>query len=342
MMTLRAAYERYHKSHTHKPRTVKDYETAILHWERLSGDPPIDQVCNLTCRDFKEAMFAAVDPDGRKFAAPTVAKYCRELQAIFCTLGPCSLKNKQGLDIIEMIPCFPAVKVAEPLVVTAEDEEIAAILKACEVATWPKQVIDHKSQRVITFTPSEWWLNLSLYLCTFGSRRNEFLALQSLDVDCAKRQLTLEPDKNGARNYKPIPHELIPYFLAFQSPSREFFFAAPKSQKMLYKQWYLIQKAAGIRVRRPEGSRRMEYFGFHELRKTCGTNWAAISPAAGKHMLGHKSQQVFDRSYTNSGKVARRVIERFVSPTALLNQPLPPSPPPAPQPPSGPRLRIVG
>jgi len=341
MMTLRSAYNRYHKSHTHKSRTVEDYSTAISHWERLTGDPPIDQVNNLTCRDFKEAMFAYVGPDGRKLAATTIAKYSRELQAIFCTLGPCSMKNKQGLDIIETIPCFPLVKVSDPLVVTAEDEEIAAILKSCEMATWPKKVVDEKSQRVITFEPSEWWLNLVLYLCTFGSRRNEFLALPSLDVDCAKRQITLKPDKNGARNYKPIPHELIPYFLAFQSQRREFFFATPKGQKTLYKQWHLIQKDAGIHVRRPAGSRRVEYFGFHELRKTCGTNWAAISPAAGKHMLGHKSQQVFDRCYTNSGKVARRVIDNFVSPTSLLPEkptPVPPTPPTG----EHPRLRIVG
>lgn len=332
-MKLREAFDRYHRSHEHKATTLKDYYSALSHWERVTDDPDVECVTNLTCRDFKEGMFASLAPkSGLPMKPATIAKYCRELQSIFCKLGPCTMKNKQGLDIIPTIPCFPPIKVTDPLVVTADDDEIAAILKACEVAVWPKTVIDHKSSRIIAFTPSEWWLNLTMYLCTFGSRRNEFLALKSADVDCVKKQLTLDPEKNGAQNYKPIPHDLIPYFLGFLQPQREFFFAAPRAGKSLYKQWHLIQEAAGIHVRRPEGSRRTTYFGFHELRKTCGTNWAAVCPAAGKHMLGHRSQQVFDRFYTNNSKVARRVMENFSSPAALLtgtsdSRPIPPARP---------------
>lgn len=315
---LRVAYETYHRSHEHSSTTIKDYHTALNHWERLTDDPPIDQVTNLTCRQFKEAMLSTPPPGQPPLRPATILKYMRELQAIFATLGPCGPQNKQGLGLLPSVPCFPSLRLDDPNVITAEDAEIAAILQHCAVATWPNRVIEMHSRRVVLVHPPEWWLNLILYLGTFGSRRNEFLRLRCEDVDIERARLTLDPAKHGERNWKPIPRELLPYFAAFLSEPRELFFAAPRCVKLLYRQWHQIQQAAGIHVRRAAGSTRRPYYGFHELRKTCGTAWAAVSPAAGKHMLGHKSQQVFDRCYTNSNAVAQRSIAAFPSPTALL------------------------
>lgn len=338
-ITLREAYETYHRSATHSPRTVEDCRTALTHWERLTTNPPVDHCTNLTVRQFREQLLAYVPPGrDRSLAAATVRKYVREIRAIFATIGPEQYGNPDGLGLIGSIPCCSLPKCDDPPTVVAGNTEICSIYEACDVATWPRRVLDEPSMRMLEFDAPAWWRTLLVYLYNIGSRRNEFLSLTCAQVDVARRRLYLNPEKHGDRNYKTIHPVLADHLLPFLSPARDRLFACPKGQKMLYRTWHEIQAAAGIQVYRHAKSRLKPYYGFHEIRKTCGTAWAALSEAAAQHMLGHKSINTTRRYYVNNQRVSERVADRFEQPAAFSAAGEPAPPPPA----GPPTLRIVG
>lgn len=348
-LTLRTAFEQFHKSGTNSPRTVEDYRTAINHWERVTGNPPLSKVTNFAMRAFRESLLTEPPPSQKRpLGKATVAKYLRSIQAILATVGPQCHGNPDGLGILQTIPCCAKPALPQSLPVVAEASEISAIYEACAGATWPRRVLDESSMKMLTLDPCHWWRTLLVYLYNIGSRRGEFLSLRWSQVDLTRKRLHVDPEKHGDRNYKSIPPILAEHLIPFFSPTREYVFAAPKGRKLLYQTWYAIQERAGIRVYRAPDSRLRPYYGFHELRKTCGTAWAALSESAAQHMLGHKSVNTTKRYYVNNRTVADSVAARFEQPAAFAGGGNPPSSPPPTQP-SGPaaqagppRLRVVG
>jgi integrase len=94
--------------------------------------------------------------------------------------------------------------------------------------------------------------------------------------------------------------------------------------KSLYAAWHAIQEAAGINVDRSAEQGRKPYYGFHEIRKTCGTNLFGVSPAAAQQMLGHSSVETTQKSYANLNTLTEQALDQIPQPQ--LPQ-LPPQPP---------------
>lgn len=342
-LTLREAWRRFHLSSDHSPRYVEDAEKALDHWERCSGNPSIGQITNQTMHEWKNAFMGTPLParsskSTRKPQKPsnaTCAKVLRTLTAILATLGPPQHGNRYGRGIISRIPCARPPKVDEPDVVTATAEELSRIYDACAVAIWP-----WGPER----SPA-WWRALLVYLYNIGSRRNDFLELRRSQIDFPRHCIRDRQEKSGKSALKPMNVTLIQHLQAIWHPERVRVFECPDS-KYLYRTWYAIQRAAGISVDRPEGSNRMPFYGFHELRKTCGTELWLIDPNAAKQMLGHSSASTTAMHYVQKAKLAERMrpaADAMPQPAAFsgLNQtpPIPPRPTP---PPPRPALRVVG
>ncbi|TWT47170.1 site-specific tyrosine recombinase XerC [Thalassoglobus neptunius] len=341
-LTLREAFESYHRCRQHKARTIEDYYTALNHWERETVNPDVSQLTNLDLRRFREALLDHV-PDGgiNPLKPTTVAKYLREIQAIFVTLGPPGPRCPDSLGIIQQVPYCKKPLVGDTDVITATIEEIEAIYEACQVAQWPRKVteeIDDTTLRVIRIDSAHWWRTLLVYLYNIGSRLNEFLTLKTEWVDLQRGRLKIDPEKNGARNYKPINAALADHLERLLQAPREYVFACPKNSKKLYEVWYAIQAEAGIQVDREKGSRRVPFYGFHEIRKTCGTTWADFSEKAAQHMLGHKSINTTRKHYLNGSSIASKI--EIPQPGAFIREEE--STPPPPKNDGPPVLRVVG
>lgn len=339
--TLRQAFERYHRTASHRPSTVADYHSMLKHWERLTHDPYIGEIDNLTLRNFRESLLVNPPPGRSRPVSPTtVAKNIRYAQAILATCGPQQHGNPEGLGILPSIPVCGKPPVNHPPVVTAEDSEICDIYHACDVATWPRYAMDRDREcGILILDPALWWRSLLVYLYNVGSRLGEFLSLRTSQLDFTRKRLTIDAEKHGSQDYKPMHPVLAEHLQLFvQQAPRTYVFACPNNQTYLRRQWYAIQEEAGIVVPREAQSNRHPYYGFHEIRKTCGTNLSAISLAAAQHQLGHKSINTTRRHYVKGSRVVEAIENQITQPTAFTR----PTGHDPTTPPGRPRLRIVG
>lgn len=305
-MKLRTAYEDYHKgSHQHKPRTVEEYRTSINHWERLTEDPDMQEVDNARMLKFRMDFESQPLPSsGCLPAAATSRKTLVQIQSIFATVGPAQLGNPHGLNLLSRIPCCRKPEAQPAEIVTCSADEIAAMYEQAQCANWPHWGGD----------PAAWWRCLIVYLWCIGSRRNEFLSLRREDVHLEKQLLRIVPLKGGDHSWKSIPEQLLFEMEQMQDVPRELWFACPQNRKSLYGTWHRIQAKAGIFVKRAPHDRRKPFYGFHELRKTAGTNWCAINPVMAQSMLGHRKMDTTVRHYTDKTRLQRQFAEELPNP----------------------------
>jgi integrase len=333
-VTLRNAWQAFHRTADHAARYVEDVEDALAHWERCGPNPPIEEIGSQQLHEWKNSfMSTPLPPRGRLSSGPpryprpaTCAKYLRALQAILATCGPAQHGNKWGRGVIPSIPATRPPKVDESDVVTATMDELSAIYRHCEVARWPQGPIP----------ADKWWRALLVYLFNIGPRRNDLFSLRQTQVNFAEHVIRDRSEKGGKSALKPMVHTLASHLQAIWEPQRTYVFECPNNKRSLYDTWYAIQASAGIVVDRPPGLNRKPYYGFHEIRKTCGTELWLIDQNAATQMLNHS-----DRSTTFLSYVRKKMLAKTLRPAAeALQQPsaFSQSPSPAPDRP----FKVVG
>lgn len=332
-LTLRAAYEKYHRSVSHAERYVEDVHGALKHWERCTTNSPIGDVTNDAMRGFKEKFLSTPLPSKNRLPKPTTFnKVLRTLDAIFSTLGPKQWGNPYGLGIISDVPKCRSAEEDEPDPVVASPEEVSRIYEHCEVATWPGVM-------TTGIRPVDLWQGLVVYLFNIGSRRSEFRRLLCTDVRFAERLVYTRATKTGKKRPFPLNETAARHLRKIWMPQpRELMFPFPRNDGGLYKQWRAIQRAAGIVVVRPEGSDRHDVYGFHELRKTCATELAGINEGAAVAICGHSSVATTRKHYIAKSGILRRTSEQLQQPQAFLATGTDPAPPAIPS--EGPQLRL--
>ena len=223
-------------------------------------------------------------------------------------------KNPFSLGIIDEHPRAEPARESEPDVVVATAEQVSRIYQHCHVATRP--AVARSGCR-----PVDLFQALVVYLWNVGSRRNDFKALRKEHVRFDLQVIFLRQGKT--KKFRPVP--MLPVVSQHlrriwgHPHDRVFPFAANDHE--LYQQWRAIQQAAGIVVPRPAGSDRLPYFGFHELRKSCLTEFAGISEIAAQQMGAHSKLATTMRHYISAtrqqGKL-RQAAEQIQQPEAFL------------------------
>lgn len=328
-LTMAAALRR-HLTSAHSKRTREDYETAVDHWRRITGDPPLHEVDNQTMSEFRERLATTPLPStGRPPASTTVAKVLRALQAILSTVGPAQHGNPYGLGLIDRIPVCrkPPADPADPVVATGD--EVGRIYRAAAGARWPN---------VEGLSAGDVWQALVVYLFNVGSRRNEFLSLKWYQVDLDRGLLTMRTLKRGRTITRPLVSVVVDHLQRLRVAGGELVFPFPRSRKLIYRTWHRVQQAAGIQVQRPLGSNRRPFYGFHELRKTCSQQLFRISPAAAQRMLGHASLETTRRHYCDADQLLVEATSQVVQPAEFFGSTDEPHDPPPPRA----TFRIVG
>lgn len=337
---LRAAYAKYYRSKTDKPRTVEAYEGALDHWERLTADPDFRDIDEQTLFEFQQSLIddAGPAPDEQMLFGwesepaarrrrskrsrarapvlqPTTAnKILRHVMAILNRLGPKAHGNPEGRGLIATVPYVRPLPEEPRDPRTASEEEIGRIYRAAEDAEWPHPLA--------TGVPTaDWWRALVVVLYNLGLRRNDFLSLQFAEIDFRGHSLRRKSEKTRKRKPKPLHSVVIDHLSRILPPPekpRLCVFGLPESQRQLYKTWYQIQESAGLSE---------PYYTFHEIRKTCGTAYYEVNPAAAQSILEHSSIATTDKYYANCDPILQRAVDQLRQPAAFSGGDDPDDPP---------------
>jgi integrase len=246
-------------------------------------------------------------PQGRRrrgagpLARATANKHLGALNAIFRKIGPPGYKNLDALGLLERAPWLKPLKEPRRLPRAVAVAELGAIYAACAIATKPAApAID----------PAAWWRALVAVAAIAGLRREALLGLRWADCDLAGRTLRVpaEIDKCRQERSKPIPAAVCQHLMRIRTAA-ERVFAWPHSLASLYRQWWAIQKAAGIA--------RADRLRLHDLKRFAGTFWAAhASPWAVQQILDHSSLAT-SAHYVNPRDELRAVADRLPLPDFL-------------------------
>lgn len=319
-LTLRTAYEYLRPDH--KPRTCESYESLLSHWEAApltvvmpeagtlhlrvpESDPCLTRCDNVTLVDFKNYL------TGKLASSNSVRKYLKHLFVIFRRIGPKDLRNPEGLGLIRDVPYVkPPKEVIRP-VVTIEDHEVEALYEAAEEATWPK----------CELPAALWWQSLIVVLYNVGFRRLDFLSARMDEFDLRRAVVTFDAEKTGKSSALPLHPVVLAHLEKVWNPPRvlvwpwRYHQLAPdpidRKKTSLYSQWHRIRKAAGI----------MRKITPHDLRRTCGSDLFASSPAAASECLQHSSIVTTQRSYSNCSRQTRELMLDRPQPAAFTMAP---------------------
>lgn len=260
----------------------------------------------------------------------------RQIEAILATVGPARHGKPFALGLIDECPRAQPARETEPDPVTATLTEISEIYLACEVARWPREAT--------TGVPApDIWRALVVFLFNVGCRRSDFLAIDKTQVDWPRQALLLRQRKTGKARWLPLNETTLSHLARIGECTGPRLFPFPDNLRTLYRTWAAIQQAAEISVPRGSVSCRRQVYGFHELRKTCLTEYFAVNERAAQEMGGHSQLLTTLRHYVSTARrdgVARSASEALPQPEAFLaDATSPPSPPPDPD---RPRFRVVG
>jgi integrase len=118
------------------------------------------------------------------------------------------------------------------------------------------------------------------------------------------------PRKTGQELRVPIPPVLAERLETFRHRSSAIF-PVTTCRGDVYRQWTRIKAAAGIPASGPETVH------FHDLRRTCQTEWDALLPGLGDFILGHAPRGVGETWYRNFSRHARKNAALFPLPATF-------------------------
>ena len=225
----------------------------------------------------------------------------------------------------------------EPRGYIAEGMNPFGKIKQRKVADKPvKYVSPGELIAVLEDAPDLWWKTYLMVAYTTAGRKDELLNLTWADIDfenneirfvpkkATKKLLFWEPKDHDSRTI-PIPEKVIQLFVNLQNQADEFSpYAFITSQRLT---WILERRANGKWNEKNETINNMltrlkvfckrakvSKFCFHDLRRSCITNWAKLLPIhAVQELAGHSKIETTRKYYLSVGKsdmdMARKIQE---------------------------------
>ena len=279
--------------------TVYEYRRTLALWEKLSSDPPVDAIDDRTVAEWGAKMEAEFEP-------ATILKHWRNLRHFFRRLsrrGPGNPKGMRSTEyLIEDVPTYdpPAVVPGEPRYIPVE--HVGAIYRACRVADWPKH-------RLVPAPVV--WQGIVVLISTFGPRITETMGMGIEAVlespRCPNPRVPIEnphgwlrytPEKQKAKKPEPLDLPLTPELreaLDALGGGRAKLFPVTGAKREWYRVWREILVDAGLIADVEDGSGPT----FHDLRRTCSTNWDLVHEGLGDFVLGQAKRSVNATWYTS-------------------------------------------
>lgn len=318
-ITLRSAFVKFLLPRLTGQRaagTLEAYETTLRHWEKLTPDPDVRDIDDLTLDLFRDAMLI-------ENTAETVKKQWRSIRAVLRACCPRNSSNRSGRPRAESllvdVPCFEISGERRPRRKrVATDDELTRMYLAADAAKYPRKK---------AHSPGDYWRTILVLIATFGPRRDDSLLLARgeviLSTQCPDPELRLVnpwgwlsfvPRKT--KRTKPDPlllpltrvvHAHLDLILSGTIGDRVF--PVGDNRGTWRECLNRIQEAAGIE----------KPFTFHDLRTTANIRWHDLpgSHRAGEDVLGHAPRGVNARNYEEAVSRLCRLAPQFTLPAAM-------------------------
>lgn len=314
---LREAFDRYFEPIALADKsagTRTAYRNLLSLWERFTSDPAIGAITSASLVLLRRALEEA------KYAPATIGKQFRHLRAFLRLLGPATDGNPRGMGILATVPWVESPRVGRKLPRTANHDEIDRLYDACRVAVWPQ--ISRGDVPAPAF-----WRALLVSFTILGPRAWEILHDGSdrrdgwfwhclngtycrSSIGTQLSSITFRQKKTGNELTLPVPPVLIAHLESIRT-DRLAIFPVTLAHGSVYGQWRAIKAAAGVGV---EGTQELD---FHDLRRTCQTEWDWLKLGMGDWILGHAPQDVGGRSYRNFERHAAEACEQLPLPKSF-------------------------
>lgn len=315
-MKLYDAWWKYHRPTLidAAPATVAEYEGTLRKWESHTNNPPLRLINNTTLDEFKARLTRA------KLSAETVNKIIRQVRVILRRLGPQETRNPAGLGIIHHVPYTKRLKAPAKLPRTLTLDQLSAIYDACDTAKWPAErrtppglgdfeITPGYGAKGTGIPPADFWRAIVVLAYNLGLAKEDLFGLRHDEVDLDAGLITLVRGKTNRILRLPINDHVRRALVSIWRPEvQDGLFYESKSNRQLYGQWHAIQDAAGIAK---------PYFGFHDLRRTCATEFERLQAGAGTFMLGHSTPAVTWRHYRDPSEATRQAAAMLPQPKRI-------------------------
>jgi integrase len=288
--TLRQFYRTSVASAANTRTTNAVHRNFLDKWEELTPNPGLklldinremrkgETAPAQILRTFREGLLA------QDYALPTINKHHRTLKTI--------LRAAESAGFISKMPKVSMMREPRRKVHVASFEQIDRIIFSCACARWPREIEGNP------VNPGDYWRALVVFVFNIGLRHSDFTDVKMTDLDWVARSISMFMKKTGDYETKPVEPCVFEHIEKIRG-ERVYLFGKKCSRKQRYGQWKKIQRHAGL----PE-----PLFTFHDLRRTCGSELYAISPAAAQEMLGHSDIETTHKSYTNMTQHLRDVV----------------------------------
>lgn len=328
-LTMREAFGRYLRPSLSGRRanaTLRQYETAIRHWERFcteGGETESESASTMSTRATLpgggHAIDRGIDDCGRitdvmldawamhlhngGLSADTINKTWRYLRAILRRIGPRESRNPKAIGLIDRVPAMEPITEldndSDGQAVILSKSQLEALYNACDVATWPA-----------TAPALAWRVFLVLSAC-LGARVEDAAGFDwshiSLEPESPARSssavwqpgfLCWIPEKTKRKKSSRLILPLPTCCRMHLDQLRRAVPSDPNERNTIYgwtvgavdrrrEQWNLIAAQAGC----PNAQRK-------HLRPTCNVLWNRASKSGlGRWVLGHSARDINDAAY---------------------------------------------
>jgi integrase len=255
MLTIRDAFERLYL--VNRPglgqRTICRYQYEIQRWERLAGNPPLNQISTETFNRFRsECLNHGLRPSSVEGGIRTILQILR-----LC--GP-PQERRQGLGLIQRVPYVgPPLRCTRLYKPTPTVEDLRAAWKHAGKAIWP---------RTGGVTPEHFWRAFLGVEFVTGLRLANMLsaARKHLTADV----LTATAHKTSIAHVFPIPPWLLPLLYLLPEWQGKLF-PCRSLPHFIRRELRRICSAAGIPTITPHGIRRASITEWSALNSDCGS-----------------------------------------------------------------------
>lgn len=267
-------------------KTVKEYETALNHWRKLTGNVPVSEITRDLLRDVQRQLLAGKHSKKGHRSAATVNKILRTLRPLIVRCWPRDSHNPDGLGLCEYFRFPPALKYQKRIPRVLSDDEIQALFSAADAAVW------RSAEQGVPIAS----LLRAAMVCHFncGPRTFDLLgwSWESIDWSFSRSgclgTVEFTAQKTGKLQRLPLNATTAAALRKIQPP------AAtgpiwPRCQRsnatQVRRVWQQVTLAAGVDAR------------MEDFRKTCNTRHEANRRGMGPWVLGHGTSGVNATNY---------------------------------------------
>lgn len=267
------------------------YKETLDLLETLCKPAMIRSITNKTVDDFRTGLR---DRRGRKKgtknSAANINKHLRHLRR--------ALRWAYKREYLKKLPEIEFVREPEKEPVYMTPEHFQDIYQHCDSARYPAG-----GDR--PYTTADWWRALMVTGIMTGMRITEMLMLPWEDVHLDNGYLVVRHGIAKAKRDDTIPlHPFaIDHLRKLIDLGETFVFNWPLGKRALFDEWHRIQRAAGIDLpcnETHEHTDACHAYGFHSLKKACGTlNAAKLPEAVLNAFMRHATIETTRKYYRN-------------------------------------------